>query len=402
MNDIDLQHKVKQLEQELEERNRAMAQLIERKERLKAVLNTAVDAIITIDLGGRILNVNPASERMFGYSKEELLGKNVKLLMPQPHCDEHDEYIRRYLQTGEARIIGVGREVTGKRKDGTIFPIHLAVSEVDHLQIFTGIIRDLTDLHFAQQQLLQSERLAAIGEMVTGLAHESRNALQRTKACLEVLELEVEDRPEALDLVRRIQSAQDHVHQLYEEVRGYAAPLVLEHKRLRLDEIWREAWGILSQEHSARVRFHVVANTEQLEIRGDRRSLVQLLRIVFENAIAACGDEGDVTLTVSDGTVATVGNNSAPAVQIQIADTGPGLNVQQCEKIFEPFFTTKTTGTGLGMAIAKRIVEGHGGRIDAANAVREYSLADSARQSKAQGAEIRIVLPRDSSSADSM
>ncbi len=353
--------------------------IYEREQRLNAVLNTAADSIITIDRFGVIGSANAATERMFGFSQEELLGQNVSLLMPSPYCDEHDDYIRRYLETGEARIIGIGREVTGRRKDGTVFPMHLAVSEVDHLQLFTGIIRDLTDLHRSHEKLLQAERLAAIGEMVTGLAHESRNALQRTKACLEMLELEVEDRPDALDLVQRIQGAQNHVHQLYEEVRSYAAPLVLKPNLLNLEEIWREAWSNLSDQHNLHIRFRVVQLTDDLSCHGDGHSLVQVFRNIFENAIMACGSKGEVTLTIADATT------DKPAVEVRVADSGPGLSQEQMARMFEPFYTTKTSGTGLGMAIVRRIIEAHDGEISAGN--RDSRLLNS-------GAEITIVLPR--------
>jgi PAS domain S-box-containing protein len=128
--------------------------LRESQERMQAILNTAADAIITINRSGVITRANPATERMFGYRQSELVGKNVKMLMPPPYCDEHDEYIARYLRTGEARIIGSGRELAGRRKDGTIFPIDLAVSEVDHLHLFTGIIRDISERKSLEDQLL--------------------------------------------------------------------------------------------------------------------------------------------------------------------------------------------------------------------------------------------------------
>ncbi|MCA9051422.1 MAG: PAS domain S-box protein, partial [Planctomycetaceae bacterium] len=161
--------------------DRFVRQHLRLAERAQAVFDTAADAIITIDERGIIQAANKAVERLFGLTVEELIGQNVGVLMPDPYRSEHDGYIQRYLQTGEEKIIGVGRKVVARRKDGSEFPVHLSVSKfsLDDERHFTGIIRDLSDIEQVQQQLLQSERLAAIGQMVTGLAHESRNALQR-------------------------------------------------------------------------------------------------------------------------------------------------------------------------------------------------------------------------------
>jgi two-component system, LuxR family, sensor kinase FixL len=175
---------------------------------LAAVLNTAVDAIVTIDENGTVLHVNHALETLFGYQPTEVIGKNVSILMPEPDRSSHDGYIRKYLHTGVAGVIGIGRQVMGQKKNGTLIPVDLAVSEVriEGRTLFTGILRDMTErreteseLSRAQERLIQSERLAAIGQMMTGLAHESRNALQRSRACLDMLELDLQTAPEQRD-----------------------------------------------------------------------------------------------------------------------------------------------------------------------------------------------------------
>jgi signal transduction histidine kinase len=170
------------------------------------------------------------------------------MLMPEPYRSQHDGYIANYLRTRKPSIIGVGRRVTGRRKNGTEFPVHLAVSEftVRGEQYFTGIVRDLTELERVQKQLLQAERLAAIGQMVTGLAHESRNALQRAQACLDMLSLDLQDQKEQLDLARRATTALQDLHRLYEEVRGYAAPIHLEFRECDLAAIWHKEWENLA------------------------------------------------------------------------------------------------------------------------------------------------------------
>ena len=154
---------------------------------LAAILDTAVDAIVTINSQGLVLHVNRAFQKMFGFLPAEVIGQNVSMLMPEPDRSAHDGYLHRYHATRQASIIGIGRQVMGKRKNGSMIPVDLAVSEVriGSQVLYTGILRDMTerrqvedDLRQAQMQLIQSERLAAIGQMMTGIAHESRNALQ--------------------------------------------------------------------------------------------------------------------------------------------------------------------------------------------------------------------------------
>ena len=186
--------------QDITQRKQAEEALAHSEAKLRAVLETAIEGMIVIDHAGSIESVNPAAERMFGYSTNELVGKNVALLMPSPYREEHDGYLSSYLRTGERNIIGSGRELVGQRKDGSTFPMYLSLAEMllDGEPQFTGIVRDLTDAKNAQERLLQAERLAAIGQMVTALSHESRNYLQRISSSAEMLEMEVEGNSDAI------------------------------------------------------------------------------------------------------------------------------------------------------------------------------------------------------------
>ena len=217
------------------------------------------------------------------------------MLMPEPYRSEHDNYVADYLATRKPSIIGVGRRVTGRRKDGSEFPIHLAVSEftVRGEQYFTGIIRDLTELERVQKQLLQAERLAAIGQMVTGLAHESRNALQRAQACLDMLSLDLQDKRNSLDLARRATTALQDLHRLYEEVRSYAAPIHLEFRECDLATIWHKEWENLAAARKGKVIELIDADDSQpLNCEVDVHRIEQVMRNILENAIYACGTEG--------------------------------------------------------------------------------------------------------------
>jgi signal transduction histidine kinase len=244
-----------------------------------------------------------------------------------------------------------------------------------------SIIR-FAELREAQQRVMQSARLAAIGQMIAGLAHESRNALQRSQACLEMLKLEVEDRPEALNLAARIQKAQDDLARLYEEVRSYAAPINLEYSATDLVTICRAAWEELAA--------HWQGTNIQLEERGvssapcraDEFALRQVLRNILENAIFAnlAGRDPDRGQRIAIDCQSTE-HRGRPAWQMSIRDDGTGINPKQRDRVFEPFFTTKTKGTGLGMAIARRISEAHGGELELGPPHR-------------QGTEFRLTLPQ--------
>ena len=206
---------------------------------------------------------------------------------------------------------------------------------------------------------LLAERLAAIGQVSTGLAHESRNALARSQGCLEMLARRVEDRPEALDLIDRIQSAQRQLLRLYEHVREYAAPLQLARRPYNLKNILDQAWEHLETEWRRRdVRVDVAADDRDLTCEVDPFRIEQVIRNVLENALIACDDGGIITVSFAEAEV-----DNAPAVCMVLANDGPPLTLEERERIFEAFFTTKTRGSGLGMAISRRIVEAHGGRI---------------------------------------
>ncbi len=334
---------------------------------LAAILNTAVDAIVTIDERGVVLHVNRAFQKLFGFTPQEAIGKNISMIMPEPDRAAHDGYLSQYKETGKAAIIGVGRQVFGKRKNGSLFPLDLAVSEVriGNRKLFAGIMRDMTerqqteaDLRLAHQRLIQNERLAAIGQMVTGLAHESRNALQRSRACLDMLELDLESAPVQQDLVRRSKTAMVELQTLYEEVRSYAAPIQLERSRQSIQRLCDETWGnLVDLWRSMRVEL-MLRCAPCPEVLCDRQQIGQVIRNIFENALSVAPSNSQITVDCC-----TLQCEKGPRVQVRISDQGPGLNQEQRSRIFEPFYTTKTKGTGLGMAICQRIVEAHHGRI---------------------------------------
>jgi signal transduction histidine kinase len=235
---------------------------------------------------------------------------------------------------------------------------------------------EITERKRAQEQALHAERLAAIGQMVAGLAHESRNALQQIQASVEMLGRRISHGSENY-LVNEIQKAHDRLHHLLEEVRSYAAPITLACERHDVGRLWQEAWEQLAPQRLGRdVRLLLHIDDVDLHCRVDPFPIERVFRNILENALAACHDPTRIEIRCQ-----ATEYNGAEALSIRIADSGPGLTEQQEQRIFEPFFTTKTQGTGLGMPIAKRIVEAHGGRIAVANGV-------------ASGTAIEVFLPR--------
>lgn len=361
---------------DLSARKQAEEALRESEQRLRSIVDTAADAILTINTRGIIQSCNPAGERIFSYAVDELVGRNVKMLMPSPYHEEHDSYLARYLQTGERRIIGIGREVVAKRKDGSTFPAQLSVGEVTHLGIFTGIIRDLTSEKRSQDRLLQSERLAAIGEAMTGLVHESRNAMASVQAQLRMLSRRINDRPELGQYIEGALKSQLEVQKLFEEVRQWAAPKKLQILRTDLGKLLRAAWDKLEPERLTRTaELREQQHSIDLTCEADEFSMIQVCLNILQNALAACEDPVVITADYAETNL-----GGRPALCVTIRDNGPGLSPEQCERMFEAFYTTKTHGTGLGLPIARRTMQAHGGEIEPG--------------SGSGGAEFKLTIPR--------
>ncbi len=232
------------------------------------------------------------------------------------------------------------------------------------------------DLHQALERALQAERLAAIGQMAAGLAHESRNALQQIQASVDLLARRVTQAPE-VRFIAEIQRAEERLLHLFEDVRGYAAPVNLECRVHNLARLWRDAWEQTRPHREHRdVTLEERTDGTDLECSVDQFCFERVFHNVLLNAVAACREPARIEISASE-----IDLDGEPAVSVAIRDNGPGLTAEQRRKVFEPFYTTKTNGTGLGMAISRRIVEAHGGRI-------------TARNGREQGAEIEVTLPR--------
>lgn len=347
---------------------------------LAAILSTAVDAIIVIDEVGKIDLVNESATRMFGFSEQEMVGQNIRMLMPEPDRGQHDGYLKNYHQTGIKKIIGVGREVTGKRKDNSTFPMHLAVSEVPlgKRKLFAGIIRDITNLvetknrlasinedleqrvedrtkqlHRAQEELVRAEKLATLGQVSGGIAHEIRNPLSVIQTSVFYLRRAKNPSPakieQHLDRIERQVALIDNVVTALSDVARLPEPKVCQ---CDIVQVVNEVCGALSLPASIELKRQLKGNTPKVKIDPNQVSIV--FRNLLRNARDAMDEGGliEITSDANDG-----------FVMIRIADTGSGIAEDDLSRITEPLFSTKARGMGLGLAICAAILDKNGGRL---------------------------------------
>lgn len=374
--------------------DRTEAALKAREEHLRSILDTVPDATVVIDEAGIINSFSATAVRQFGYAEAEAVGQNVDLLMPEPYHREHDGYIRRYLATGEKRIIGIDRVVVGRRKDGSTFPMKLAVGEMKSgdQRFFTGFIRDLTEreesearLQEAQGELARLARLNELGEMASTLAHELNQPLAAianySQGCVRFLG----DLDDAA--AKRIKDALDETARqslraggIIRHLREFVTRGDMEKSPEDMRKLIEEAGALAlvgSREQGVRSVFEFASDTDDVLV--DRIQVQQVLINLMRNAMEAMRDSKRRELTVrttsdDDGYVA-----------VEVADTGPGIPEEIAARLFQPFVTSKASGMGIGLSISKRIVEAHGGSISVSRnnnggATFRFSLPTAAKE----------------------
>jgi len=328
------------------------------------ILRTAEAVVLVLDLDGRIARFNPYFSRISGWAKEELYGR-----------DWFESCIREQDRERVRDIFMV--TARGNQTTGIINPICCENGTERQIRWSNTVLKDdegnatavlavgvdVTSFLAAQRRAGQAQRLAAIGQTMTALAHESRNALQRIQAGLEMLALDLPDREDTRHDLESVKRAARDLNELMEEVRQFAAPIRLTLDSADVKEIATAAWRHLESarcNRQARLEFDC-AGESSVQIRGDAMRLEQVFRNLFENSLAACADP--VELHVRIALRAPETDDGEPAVEITVGDNGPGMDASQREQVFEPFFTTKSGGTGLGLAIVERIVQAHRGTI---------------------------------------
>ena len=340
---------------DITERKRVQQALSGSEARWQAIVESAVDGIVVIDARGSVEAFNRAAEGLFGYAAGEVIGQNVNMLMPAPYREEHDSYMARYLTTGVRKIIGIGREVTGLRKDGSTFPVHLAVGEVsiEGEPKFTGILHDLTARVQLETQLREQSALTRLGEMAAVVAHEVKNPLTGIRGAIQVIGSRLpagsKDAQVAGDIVARI----DALNDLMKDLLLFARPPQPRMGKVDVISLVKTVAELVRQDPALQEL--------QVEIDGEAPLLTadgELLKIVVQNLLinGAHAMHGRGLIHVSVSSVDAM-------CQIAIADRGPGIPPEVRQRLFTPFVTTKARGTGLGLSTAKRFVEAHGGTL---------------------------------------
>ncbi|WP_163273006.1 PAS domain S-box protein [Chelativorans alearense] len=350
----------------------AQKQLDSREAHLRSILDTVPDATVVIDRGGTMISFNRAAVRQFGYSEAEVVGQNVRLLMPEPYRGDHDGYIQRYLTTGERRIIGIDRVVVGRRKDGSTFPMKLAVGEMESggETFFTGFIRDLTEraesearLEEIQAELARLARLNELGEMASTLAHELNQPLSAIANYVQGCNRLLNNMDDALSSRMREaleETARQSLRagQIIRHLREFVTRGETEKQPEDIHKLIEEAGALAlvgAREMGVRTVFDF--KTGPTKVMVDRVQIQQVLINLMRNAMDAMKESElrELVVRTSPG--------DGDGAMVEVSDTGSGVPEEVAAQLFKPFITTKPGGMGIGLSISKRIVEAHGGEL---------------------------------------
>jgi len=344
----------------------------DREAHLRSILATVPDAMVVIDEQGAIVSFSAAAEKMFGYSEDEVLGRNVSLLMPSPDRERHDGYLEHYLATGQRKIIGIGRITTALRRDGSTFPIELAIGEawIGERRIFTGFVRDLTERQQAELRMqdLQTElahvgRLSEMGTLASSLAHELNQPLAAIANYCEAARdlLDKGSEPAVLEMVREAldEAAKQSIRagQTVRRLRDFMSHGDSERRIESLPKLIGEANALAlvgSREHGIDVQIDLDPDAGQVFV--DRIQVQQVLVNLIRNAIDAMVESPRRSLRIAS-------RRQDGMIRVTVCDTGTGISEPIAEQLFQPFVTSKKAGMGIGLSICRTIVEAHGGRI---------------------------------------
>lgn len=339
---------------------------------LHALIDTVPDAMIVIDTEARIVSFSRGAEQMFGYAEEDILGENISLLMPSPDRERHDDYIRRYLDTGERRIIGIGRVTTARHRDGSTFPIDLAVGELrlGEARLFSGFIRDLTEsratekqLHALQAELAHVSRITSMGTLATSIAHELNQPLTAvanyTQAARDLL---VDPDAEAIETVREAldECAKETLRagQIVRRLRDFISRGETTRRLSSLEKLVKEATALALINGDVRgLDVQSRLDPDNDEVLVDPIQIQQVLVNLLRNALEA--------MEASPVKILSIESRPGPQgmLTVSVSDSGPGIEPHVADKLFHPFVSSKESGMGLGLSICHTIISSHGGRI---------------------------------------
>lgn len=357
---------------------------------LRSVLASVHDTIITIDVNGTILTANPAVERMFGYPADSLPGKNVTILMPAPHRSGHNGYISNFLRTGVAKVIGIGRELEGKRLNGELFPIELTVSEFqsEGQRQFTGVIRDITARKQLEEQLRQSQKMEAIGRLAGGVAHDFNNLLTVINGHSELVAVTLDPNDPNLASVTAVRDAGERAARLTSQLLAFSRKAIVEPKVLDLNDVVGQMGVLLRRLIGEDIRLILDLRPNPVRVRIDPGQLEQVLLNLVVNARDAMPTGGTLTLGASEILLPEDDDPKDPDcppgryARLVVTDTGCGMSAEVMSRVFEPFFTTKAVGKGTGLGLATVF-----GIVKQANGTTRVS------STLGQGSQFRVYLP---------
>ena len=347
-------------------------QQLDAEPRLRALLDASIDAIIGVDQHGIIESINPATERIFGYSAHEMLGQNVAMLMPPSFSENHDNFVQRYLATGEARVIGHGREVEAKRKDGSIFPVNLAISEfeLDGRVMFTGLIRDISDRRAAERaaqhrldELARAGRLADLGMTTSTIAHEINQPLTAivsfAHACQRILDLPEPDTQVLREALAQIAEQGERASTILNRIRTLAKKRNSASEHVDVNKSAHNVLAILGRQlHDAKIQLSIQLAPQLPLVIADTVQVEQIIMNLVINAIDAMQDGPPKPRALDVSTV-----HDKDSVRLRVRDTGPGLAEGEADRIFDSFYSTKADGMGVGLSICRSLAESHHGHL---------------------------------------
>lgn len=330
---------------------------------LAAIIDEALHGIIVIDETGIVLFFNRAASSLFDYAPEEVIGRNVRMLMPEPHCGNHDAYLKNYLETGEAKIIGIGRQVEGRRKDGSIFPMELGIAAVqkDGKRLFVGSTHDLSGRRKfdSRMQELHAHRVDLIEHMAVGLTHELKQPVAAVNGYLNVLSILLREQDGiSKDILQKIIAQVLRMSEIIDNIRQFLALGVTDKTSNRLNEVVRTACeftDVLAKEAGVTSELHLDAEDDYVMI--NKVQIQQVIVNLKRNAIEAMEECQKRNLTLSTQIV------DGSSICVRIADTGTGLSEALKSRLFEPFASTKLHGLGVGLKISRSIIEAHHGKL---------------------------------------
>jgi PAS domain S-box-containing protein len=345
---------------DLTERERVEGILRESAAQLRAVVDTAVDGVILIDADGRILKFNPACEKLFRYQADEVIGANVKMLMPEPYRSGHDGYIRNFVTTGEKKIIGIGREVIGRRKDGSTFPMDLSVGEAkqDGSSIFVGVIHDLTDRKRTEAQLIQAQKMEAVGQLSGGIAHDFNNLLTVIVGNAEHLSEQLSARQDLKRLAEDICNAGERGAELTQRLLAFGRKQLLRPVETECNKLLDSIHKLLRRTLREDVEVTTQLDPELRVAFADPSQLESAILNLALNAQDAMSSGGRMIISTANASLDNREHNIHPDVRdgayvvIAVTDNGEGMPKAVLDRAFEPFFTTKEVGKGSGLGLS--------------------------------------------------